>query len=146
MGNLARYRSGDINTFLKDIDRYSIGLDRIFDSFNSIQQDVNYPPYNLVKVDENTFSLELALAGFAENEVKVYTENSQLVVEAAKADTDQREYVHRGLAARSFTRTWTLSDDVEVKEVKFENGILAVALVRIVPENHKRFLWFGKDQ
>jgi len=146
MGNLARYRSGDINTFLKDIDRYSIGLDRIFDSFNSIQQDVNYPPYNLVKVDENTFSLELALAGFAENEVKVYTENSQLVVEAAKADTDQREYVHRGLAARSFTRTWTLSDDVEVKEVKFENGILALALVRIVPENHKRFLWFGKDQ
>ena len=146
MGNLARYRSGDINTFLKDIDRYSIGLDRIFDSFNSIQQDVNYPPYNLVKVDENTFSLELALAGFAEDEVKVYTENSQLVVEAAKADTDQREYVHRGLAARSFTRTWTPSDDVEVKEVKFENGILAVALVRIVPENHKRFLWFGKDQ
>ena len=146
MGNLARYRSGDINTFLKDIDRYSIGLDRIFDSFNSIQQDVSYPPYNLVKVDENTFSLELALAGFAEDEVKVYTENSQLVVEAAKADTDQREYVHRGLAARSFTRTWTLSDDVEVKEVKFENGILAVALVRIVPENHKRFLWFGKDQ
>jgi len=146
MGNLARYRSGDINTFLKDIDRYSIGLDKFFDSFNTIQQDVNYPPYNLVKVDENTFSLELALAGFAENEVKVYTENSQLVVEAAKADTDQREYVHRGLAARSFTRTWTLSDDVEVKEVKFENGILAVALVRIVPENHKRFLWFGKDQ
>ena len=146
MGNLARYRSGDINTFLKDIDRYSIGLDRIFDSFNSIQQDVSYPPYNLVKVDENTFSLELALAGFAEDEVKVYTENSQLVVEAAKAETDQREYVHRGLAARSFTRTWTLSDDVEVKEVKFENGILAVALVRIVPENHKRFLWFGKDQ
>jgi molecular chaperone IbpA len=97
-------------------------------------------------VDENTFSLELALAGFAEDEVKVYTENSQLVVEAAKAETDQREYVHRGLAARSFTRTWTLSDDVEVKEVKFENGILAVALVRIVPENHKRFLWFGKDQ
>jgi len=146
MGNLARYRSGDINTFLKDIDRYSIGLDKFFDSFNTIQQDVNYPPYNLVKVDENTFSLERALAGFAEDEVKVYTENSQLVVEAAKADTDQREYVHRGLAARSFTRTWTLSDDVEVKEVKFENGILAVALVRIVPENHKRFLWFGKDQ
>lgn len=146
MGNLARYRSGDINTFLKDIDRYSIGLDKFFDSFNTIQQDVNYPPYNLVKVDENTFSLELALAGFAEDEVKVYTENSQLVVEAAKADTDHREYVHRGLAARSFTRTWTLSDDVEVKEVKFENGILSVALVRIVPENHKRFLWFGKDQ
>lgn len=140
---LARYRSGDINTFLRDIDRYSIGLDRIFDSFNTINQDVNYPPYNLVKVDENTFSLELALAGFAEDEVKVYTENGQLVVEAAKADADKREYVHRGLAARSFTRTWTLSDDVEVSDVKFLNGVLAVTLNRLVPERHQKRFFLG---
>ena len=145
MGQLARYRSGDIDSFLKDIDRYSIGLDRMFNHLGSLNQDVNYPPYNLVKLDENTFSLELALAGFKEDEIKVYTEQSQLVVEAAKADADKREYVHRGLAARSFTRTWTLSEDVEVKEVKFEHGVLSVSLVRIIPENHKRFLWFGKD-
>jgi molecular chaperone IbpA len=145
MGQLARYRSGDIDSFLKDIDRYSIGLDRMFNHLGSLNQDVNYPPYNLVKLDENTFSLELALAGFKEDEVKVYTEQSQLVVEAAKADADKREYVHRGLAARSFTRTWTLSEDVEVKEVKFEHGVLSVSLVRIIPETHKRFLWFGKD-
>ena len=145
MGQLARYRSGDIDSFLKDIDRYSIGLDRMFNHLGSLNQDVNYPPYNLVKLDENTFSLELALAGFKEDEVKVYTEHSQLVVEAAKADTDKREYVHRGLAARSFTRTWTLSEDVEVKDVKFEHGVLSVSLVRIIPETHKRFLWFGKD-
>jgi len=145
MGQLARYRSGDIDSFLKDIDRYSIGLDRMFNHLGSLNQDVNYPPYNLVKLDENTFSLELALAGFKEDEVKVYTEQSQLVVEAAKTDADKREYVHRGLAARSFTRTWTLSEDVEVKEVKFEHGVLSVSLVRIIPENHKRFLWFGKD-
>jgi len=145
MGQLARYRSGDIDSFLKDIDRYSIGLDRMFNHLGSLNQDVNYPPYNLVKLDENTFSLELTLAGFKEDEVKVYTEQSQLVVEAAKADADKREYVHRGLAARSFTRTWTLSEDVEVKEVKFEHGVLSVSLVRIIPENHKRFLWFGKD-
>ena len=140
---LARYRSGDINTFLRDIDRYSIGLDRIFDSFNAVNQDVNYPPYNLVKVDENTFSLELALAGFAEDEVKVYTENGQLIVEAAKADADKREYVHRGLAARSFTRTWTLSDDVEVSDVKFVNGVLAVTLNRLVPERHQKRFFLG---
>jgi molecular chaperone IbpA len=145
MGQLARYRSGDIDSFLKDIDRYSIGLDRMFNHLGSLNQDVNYPPYNLVKLDENTFSLELALAGFKEDEVKVYTEQSQLVVEAAKADADKREYVHRGLVARSFTRTWTLSEDVEVKEVKFEHGVLSVSLVRIIPETHKRFLWFGKD-
>ena len=145
MGQLARYRSGDIDSFLKDIDRYSIGLDRMFNHLGSLNQDVNYPPYNLVKLDENTFSLELAPAGFKEDEVKVYTEQSQLVVEAAKADADKREYVHRGLAARSFTRTWTLSEDVEVKEVKFEHGVLSVSLVRIIPETHKRFLWFGKD-
>jgi len=142
---LARYRSGDLNSFLKDIDRYSIGLDRMFNHLGSINQDVSYPPYNLVKVDENTYSLELALAGFKSDEVKVFTENSQLVVEAAKEDTDGREYVHRGLASRSFTRTWTLSEDVEVKEVKFEDGILSVALSRIVPEKHQKRLWFGQS-
>jgi molecular chaperone IbpA len=142
---LARYRSGDLNSFLKDIDRYSIGLDRMFNHLGSINQDVSYPPYNLVKVDENTYSLELALAGFKSDEVKVFTENSQLVVEAAKEETDGREYVHRGLASRSFTRTWTLSEDVEVKEVKFEDGILSVALSRIVPEKHQKRLWFGQS-
>ena len=142
---LARYRSGDLNSFLKDIDRYFIGLDRMFNHLGSINQDVSYPPYNLVKVDENTYSLELALAGFKSDEVKVFTENSQLVVEAAKEDTDGREYVHRGLASRSFTRTWTLSEDVEVKEVKFEDGILSVALSRIVPEKHQKRLWFGQS-
>jgi len=142
---LARYRSGDLNSFLKDIDRYSIGLDRMFNHLGSINQDVSYPPYNLVKVDENTYSLELALAGFKSDEVKVFTENSQLVVEAAKEESDGREYVHRGLASRSFTRTWTLSEDVEVKEVKFEDGILSVALSRIVPEKHQKRLWFGQS-
>jgi len=142
---LARYRSGDLNSFLKDIDRYSIGLDRMFNHLGSINQDVSYPPYNLVKVDENTYSLELALAGFKSDEVKVFTENSQLVVEAAKEEADGREYVHRGLASRSFTRTWTLSEDVEVKEVKFEDGILSVALSRIVPEKHQKRLWFGQS-
>lgn len=142
---LSRYRSGDLNSFLKDIDRYSIGLDRMFNHLGSINQDVNYPPYNLVKVDENNYSLEIALAGFNSDEVKVYTEINQLFVEASKEDVDEREYVHRGLASRSFTRSWTLSEDVEVTEVNFVDGILSVSLRHIVPEKHQKRLWFGSE-
>jgi molecular chaperone IbpA len=142
---LSRYRSGDLNSFLKDIDRYSIGLDRMFNHLGSINQDVNYPPYNLVKVDENNYSLEIALAGFNSDEVKVYTEINQLFVEASKEDVDGREYVHRGLASRSFTRSWTLSEDVEVTEVNFVDGILSVSLRHIVPEKHQKRLWFGSE-
>jgi len=142
---LSRYRSGDLNSFLKDIDRYSIGLDRMFNHLGSINQDVNYPPYNLVKVDDNNYSLEIALAGFNSDEVKVYTEINQLFVEASKEDVDGREYVHRGLASRSFTRSWTLSEDVEVTEVNFVDGILSVSLRHIVPEKHQKRLWFGSE-
>jgi len=142
---LSRYRSGDLNSFLKDIDRYSIGLDRMFNHLGSINQDVNYPPYNLVKVDDNNYSLEIALAGFNSDEVKVYTEINQLFVEASKEDVDEREYVHRGLASRSFTRSWTLSEDVEVTEVNFVDGILSVSLRHIVPEKHQKRLWFGSE-
>jgi len=142
---LSRYRSGDLNSFLKDIDRYSIGLDRMFNHLGSIDQDVNYPPYNLVKEDDNNYSLEIALAGFNSDEVKVYTEINQLFVEASKKDVDGREYVHRGLASRSFTRSWTLSEDVEVTEVNFVDGILSVSLRHIVPEKHQKRLWFGSE-
>ena len=142
---LSRYRSGDLNSFLKDIDRYSIGLDRMFNHLGSIDQDVNYPPYNLVKEDDNNYSLEIALAGFNSDEVKVYTEINQLFVEASKEDVDGREYVHRGLASRSFTRSWTLSEDVEVTEVNFVDGILSVSLRHIVPEKHQKRLWFGSE-
>ena len=144
MRALTRYGAADIDRFLNDIDKHSIGLNEWFNRVNT-NDDTSYPPYNLIKVNENTYSLELALAGFASYEVKAYTEAGQLFVEAAKAEADEREYVHRGLAARSFKRSWTLSDDVEVDHVDFVDGILQVTLNRIVPERHQKRIWYGSE-
>jgi molecular chaperone IbpA len=83
--------------------------------------------------------LELALAGFKKKEVYVYTQDGKLFVEGQKEDKEtDSNYLHKGLAQRSFTRAWTLSDDTEVRSVDFEDGLLTITLGRIVPEHHKR--------
>jgi molecular chaperone IbpA len=83
--------------------------------------------------------LELALAGFRKKEVFVYTQDGKLFVEGQKEDKEtESNYVHKGLAQRSFTRSWTLSDDTEVRSVEFEDGLLNITLGRIVPDHHKR--------
>ena len=83
-------------------------------------------------------SLEIALAGFKKKEVKVYTEHGKLVVEGKKEEKKDTEYVHRGMAQRSFNREWQLTDDVEIKTVTFEDGLLTVDLGKVVPEHHAR--------
>ena len=86
---------------------------------------------------------ELALAGFRKAEVNVYTQDGKLFIEAQKEDKEtETNYLHKGLAQRSFTRAWTLSDDTEVRSVTFEDGLLSIELGRIVPEHHKRKDWF----
>ena len=140
MTNLARYTSADLPALMDRINRNSIGMDEYFDRlFNLHETTNNYPPYNLVQVSNVESRLELALAGFKKKEVYVYTQDGKLFVEGQKEDkeTDTR-YVHKGLAQRSFTRAWTLSDDTEVRSVDFEDGLLTVTLGRIVPEYHKR--------
>jgi len=140
MTNLARYTAADLPTLMDKITRNSIGLDEYFDRLFTIHETTsNYPPYNLVQVSNVESRLELALAGFKKKEVYVYTQDGKLFIEGQKEDkeTDTR-YVHKGLAQRSFTRSWTLSDDTEVRSVDFEDGLLTVTLGRIVPEHHKR--------
>ena len=139
MGNLQRYRSADLPQLMDRITKNSIGLDNFFDTF--FDQDVTtyYPPYNLIHVNNVESRLEIALAGFKKKEVKVYTEYGKLFVTASKeAKEDKTDYVHQGLAQRSFERAWTLSDDVEVKNVDFADGLLTVTLGKIVPEHHSR--------
>jgi HSP20 family molecular chaperone IbpA len=125
---------------MERITRNSIGLDEYFDRIFSLHETTsNYPPFNLVQVSNVESRLELALAGFKKKEVYVYTQDGKLFVEGQKEDkeTDTR-YVHKGLAQRSFTRSWTLSDDTEVRSVDFEDGLLTITLGRIVPDHHKR--------
>ena len=140
MTNLTRYTASDLPTLMDKITRNSIGLDEYFDRlFNLHETTSNYPPYNLVQVSNVESRLELALAGFKKKEVFVYTQDGKLFVEGQKEDKEtETSYVHKGLAQRSFTRSWTLSDETEVRSVDFEDGLLSITLGRIVPEHHKR--------
>ena len=140
MGNLARYHTADMPQLFDRILKNSIGMDDMFDSFMNIhEQNSNYPPYNLVQVNNVESRLEIALAGFKKDEVKVYTEFGKLFVEGIKeAKEPDATFVHKGLASRSFSRVWTITDDTEVRDVQFRDGLLVVQLGKIVPEHHAR--------
>ena len=142
--NLTRYRAADLPELFDKITRNSIGLnDEYFDRFfNIATPQSNYPPYNLVTINNVESRLEIALAGFKKEDVKVYTEYGKLSVEGSKEKQEDVEYYHQGLAQRSFTRTWTLTDETEVKDVKVEDGLLTIVLKKIVPEHHARKEWF----
>jgi molecular chaperone IbpA len=140
MTNLTRYTAADLPNLMDKITRNSIGLDEYFDRlFNLHETTSNYPPYNLVQINNLESRLELALAGFRKKEVFVYTQDGKLFVEGQKEDKEtESNYLHKGLAQRSFTRSWTLSDDTEVRSVDFEDGLLSITLGRVVPDHHKR--------
>jgi len=140
MTNLTRYTAADLPALMERITRNSIGMDEYFDRiFNLHETTTNYPPYNLIQVNNVESHLEIALAGFKKGEVNVFTEYGKLFVEGQKEDRESDvNYVHKGLAQRSFKRAWTLSDDTEVREVIFENGLLTIQLGKVVPEHHTR--------
>ena len=144
MTGLMKYNAANLNQFLDLINRNSIGMEDYFDRLTTLHETTsNYPPYNLVTVSNIESRLELALAGFKKKEVYVYTQDGKLFVEGQKEDKETgTEYVHRGVAQRSFTRSWTLSDETEVRSVEFEDGLLSIVLGRIVPEHHQRKEWF----
>ena len=140
MTNLTRYTSADLPQLMDRITRNSIGMDEYLNRlFNLHETQSNYPPYNLVHVSDVESRLELALAGFKRKEVNVYTQDGKLFVEGQKEDKEEKDnYLHKGLAQRSFTRSWTLSDETEVRSVNFEDGLLTIELGKIIPEHHKR--------
>ena len=142
MSYLTKYNSANINQLMERLQRNTIGMDNYFDRIFSYEAQ-SYPPYNLVQVSEDESRLELALAGFSKDEVKVYTERGSRVVEGSRNNDDDRTYVHRGLAQRSFTRKWDVSEDTEVSEVTFENGLLVVTLSRVIPESRKKRFFLG---
>ena len=140
MTNLMKYNAANLDQLLDRINRNSIGMDEYFDRlFRLHETTTNYPPYNLVTVSNVESRLELALAGFKKSEVYVYTQDGKLFVEGQKEDKETgTEYIHRGVTQRSFTRSWTLSDETEVRSVTFEDGLLSIVLGKIVPEHHQR--------
>jgi molecular chaperone IbpA len=123
---------------------YSIGFDETFSRLESIAGGgSNYPPYNVVDGHDGRTLLEVALAGFSGEDIEVTTERNVLTVSAKKAPPDkERKYSHKGISYRTFARNWQMADDVEVEEVKFEDGLLTVILVKNLPEKQKRKTWF----
>ena len=136
--NIARYHAANLPDLMEKITKNSIGMDDYLNQFWEGTTTSNYPPYNLIQLNNVESRLEIALAGFSKKEIKVYTEYGRLMVEGNKEDTKDAEYVHRGLAQRDFSRAWTLSEDTEVREVQFKDGLLTVKLGKIVPEHHAR--------
>ena len=137
MGNIQRYTANNLSELMDKIAKNSIGLDSYIDQVWGTTAQT-YPPYNIVQHSNHESSLEIALAGFNKKEVKVYTEHGKLIVEGKKEEKKETEYVHRGMAQRSFNREWQLTEDVEITKVTFEDGLLTVDLGKIVPEHHAR--------
>ena len=132
------YRAKDLAELFDKITTNSIGLDKTIQNFWE-STNVTYPPFNIIQENNHESTLEIALAGFKKKEVKVYTEYGKLFVEGKRADKNtEGKYFHQGLAQRDFDRSWSLSDDVEVKDVTFADGLLTVTLGKIVPEHHAK--------
>jgi molecular chaperone IbpA len=132
MNQLVRFDTNALNRAL-------LGFDSLFDNFehrfaNQINQ--NYPPYNILKHDEDSYEIEIAVTGFEKDEVTVEIDQNQLVVKGQRKEVDLKEptYLHRSLATRDFTRSWTLAEHMEVGEGRIKNGVLTVGLKRVVPE------------
>jgi molecular chaperone IbpA len=125
------------------INTFSIGFDRMFDSLTSASgytQQTNYPPYNIIKKSDTEFLIEVAIAGFSKDDVEVRMAENRLnisSIDLKNSEMDNTEYLHKGISARSFKRAFTLSDDVVVKEANMENGILSIAMERVIPEDKK---------
>ena len=123
--------------------RQAIGIDSLFDRLMhnidlASSNANNYPPYNIVKTNEDSYEIQIAVAGFAEGEVEINFHEGQLVITGEKnTDDSETQYLHRGISARKFIRTFQLSDYVEVREAGMKDGILTVSLQRIVPEEMK---------
>ena len=132
MTQLARFDTNSLNRAL-------VGFDRFFDDFEArfaTQITQNYPPYNVIKTGENNYEIQVAVSGFDKDEISVEIDQDQLIVKGKNTQQDDAsyEYLHRGLATRDFTRSWTLADHMVVETGTIKNGILTIYLKRIVPE------------
>lgn len=133
MNNLARWET---------YSPVSIGFEDMFRRLDALADNPqrNYPPYNLVKLDDDRQQLQLALAGFLKEDIEVAVERKNLNISVNKTYETDGEYVHKGIAQRSFSRNWQLSDDTVVDEVTYLDGLLRVTLKREIPEDQKRKL------
>lgn len=134
-----------VSSFAWDLfkDPFFIGFNREMERLSNVQlasRQVSYPPYDLVKIDDDTFKLSLAVAGFSKDNLSVTVDNSTLVIKGdsnAETEDETSEVLHKGIAARKFTRTFALGEYMEVTGAEIKDGMLNVEIERIVPEDKK---------
>lgn len=136
-----RFGVADLDKFVEQYRPFTIGFDRVFDNLNTVSTlESNYPPYNIVKQDDENFVIEIASAGFRSDEFNIHVvpEGNKLVVQGVQdRGEDTKEYLHKGIGARNFTRTFALTDDVKVVGADFDDGMLYISLEKVVPEEKK---------
>ena len=146
MTALARYHAANLPELMKVIRQNGIGMDDYLDRFFNDSPQSNYPPYNLIQLNNHESTLEIALAGFKEDQLRVFTEFGKLHVQGTKEESkDDGTFIHKGLAQRSFKRVWEVSDDTKIGSVKFTDGLLTIQLNKIVPEHHARTDYLGGE-
>ena len=124
----------------------SVGFDSVFDHFESMFNEspslhTNYPPYDILKTDEHSYVIELAVAGFSKKDIKVTVENGVLTVESDRegnAENSGQEIIHRGISKRYFKKSFSISDDVEIRGAELKDGLLRISMEKIIPESRKR--------
>ena len=124
-----------------DLRPFQVGFDNAFERFNTQlkhTQGSNFPPYNIKKLDNFNWTIEMALAGFSKKDIEIKSADSQLTIKSVESDDkDEKETLHRGISKRKFSRTFTLADDIKVNGAELKDGMLLIDLEKIVPEEKK---------
>lgn len=126
----------------KDFDKFFVGFEDQYDRMSKLHDDLtknipNYPPYNIRKIDENRYQIEIAVAGFAKSEIDIELDGDKLVIRGVTKHEESNDYIFKGIANRAFTRAFALDDQMVVKDAELFNGLLKIVLERIIPEHKK---------
>ena len=129
-----------------------VGFDNIFNELERLvdgtapTRNTSFPPHNIIKLDDNKYVVEMAVAGFGQDEVDVELQDGTLIVKGEKKDQTEVDYVYRGIATRSFTKSIRLNDSIEVRGAQFKDGILKIGSENVVPDHKKpRKIEFSKE-
>ena len=141
---MTKFMPSIFNDNFKDFDKFFVGFDDQFKQVQKLHDDLtknipNYPPYNIRKNGDNNYTIEMAVAGFGESEIDITIDGGKLIIKGnLEAETDtSNDFLFKGIATRAFTRAFAIDDQIEVKNAEMFNGMLKIALERLVPEEQK---------
>jgi len=135
-----KFKAHDLHEIANSLTPFTIGFDKVFDNINTVAElSNNYPPYNIIDDGEGKYTIEFAAAGFTEEELSLVQvpEGNKLVVQGMQSEEDERTFLHKGIGARNFTKTFALNQDVQVTGAAFVQGMLKIFLEHVVPEERK---------